>query len=491
MTPKKTLVGLMATASIMGGVDASTLNEVPLERIEIVATERVEAKQVGNKIETDFPWKDQAPIKVSYDMGEPTLAEKFKDQRNKEVITETVDFGDGGFKIDVLLNEKPDTNVFCYDIENAENYDFFYQPPLTAEEIAEGASRPPEIEGSYAVYHKTLANHELGKENYATGKVMHIPRPQVWELNNEAATKEWADMSYEDGQLCVTARQKFLDNANYPVRIDPTFGYTTAGASSATANNDQIFAVRDSSSSTDNGVVDSITFRVLNNTGQVKGLVINTSLQTILTNGISTATTSLNPQEWYTARYTTKPNIVAGTSYYSGFISNDASFTYYFDIGGVSRRFIDGTNSYTTPTDPTDGTTSNFLPSIYATYTTYPTVTTNPATSISSTTATLNGSLTDGSASTTGHGFAWGTDPTLGGGDTATTTLGATSTGAIYQMLSSLTQNTTYYFRAYAVNSAGTSTGSILNFKTTYVPSILKYLQMDGGLQVKGGVIIR
>lgn len=227
MNLKKTGAGILGAGTlIMGGVDAAVLKETPLERVEIIGEERVEAKQIENRIETTFPWKDQNGLKVVVDLGEPTIGERVKDKRKKEVVTEVVDFGDGGFKVDIILNEKPDTNRFCYVIEGAENYDFFYQPALTKEEIANGAFRPPEIEGSYAVYHKTLANNE-----YKTGKVMHIPRPQVWELGNEENTKEWAELSYADGQLCVAVRQGFLDDATYPVRVDPTFGYTSIGAS--------------------------------------------------------------------------------------------------------------------------------------------------------------------------------------------------------------------------------------------------------------------
>lgn len=215
---------------VMGGVDATQLNETPLEIQDTIAEEVIEVRQVENVVEATAPWKDQAGLTIKYDMGEPTLTEKLKDERKEQVIYDRVDFGDGGFKVDILLNEKPDTNRFCYQIEGAENYDFFYQPELTPEEIAEGASRPPEIVGSYAVYHKTLKNHVVGQENYATGKVMHIPRPQVWELGNEE-NKVWADLSYDAGQLCVTVPQDFLDKSAYPVRVDPTFGYTTIGAS--------------------------------------------------------------------------------------------------------------------------------------------------------------------------------------------------------------------------------------------------------------------
>jgi len=225
------MVGLVA---VVGGVDASVLNEQPIPETKIyLKEETVTLKQVANVIEADMPWKDQSGFKVKYDMGEPTAMERLLDKRDAGIITETVDIADGGFKIDVILNSKPNTNQFCYTIEGAENYDFFYQPALTAEEITGGALRPEEIVGSYAVYHKTLKNHQIGKENYATGKVMHIPFPYVWETDNPTTTRQRAEnLTYSNGSLCVTVQQEFLDKAKYPVRVDPTFGYTTSGASS-------------------------------------------------------------------------------------------------------------------------------------------------------------------------------------------------------------------------------------------------------------------
>lgn len=235
---KTTIAGLFATGTLLGGgavaKDVSTLDVAPIERVEIIAGERVEAKQIDNIVEASFPWKDQPGIKVKFDMGEPTLEEKARDVRRKQVITETVTDFDGGFKVDIILSERPDTNRFCYTIEGAESYNFEYQPPLSQQEIDEGVERAPEIEGSYAVYHKTLKHHAVGGENYASGKVMHIPRPKVWEVDSKEVTTQWAELSYDNGELCVTASQDFLDKATYPVRIDPTFGYTTQGASSVT-----------------------------------------------------------------------------------------------------------------------------------------------------------------------------------------------------------------------------------------------------------------
>lgn len=105
--------------------------------------------------------------------------------------------------------------------------------------------------------------------------------------------------------------------------------------------------------------------------------------------------------------------------------------------------------------------------------TTAPTVSTNAATSVTATTATLNGQITaTGGADATQSGFAYGTDNTLAT-VIATTTLGAqTGTASFSSNISNLTCNTTYYSRAYATNSAGTGYGSISSsgFPTSACP---------------------
>lgn len=220
--------GATVLALVGGGVDLALYEAAaPIEARDVpIAGEMVNVRQEDTVVKANLPWKGEEGLTVKYDLA-PSLAERLRDGKPKRIITETTDFGEGGFKIDILLFEKPDTNRFCYQIEGAENYEFFYQPPLTQEEIDEGSHRPPEIEGSYAVYHKSLRNNE-----YKTGKHSHIPRPQVWELGKEDAPV-WADLSYSDGELCVTAPQDFLDTADYSngVRIDPTFGYDSIGAS--------------------------------------------------------------------------------------------------------------------------------------------------------------------------------------------------------------------------------------------------------------------
>jgi len=98
------------------------------------------------------------------------------------------------------------------------------------------------------------------------------------------------------------------------------------------------------------------------------------------------------------------------------------------------------------------------------------TVVTAASSSLSTTAATLNGSISaTGGEDATQHGFAWGTSATLA--SAATTTGGAfAGTGNITSSLSSLTCATTYYARAYATNSAGTGYGDIVSFQTSACP---------------------
>lgn len=100
-----------------------------------------------------------------------------------------------------------------------------------------------------------------------------------------------------------------------------------------------------------------------------------------------------------------------------------------------------------------------------------PIVITTAASSLTSTTATLNGAITStGGANATQSGFAYSTDPNLTA-SVSTSTLGA-QVGAVAfaQGLTGLAPSTTYYDRAYATNSAGTGLGSILSFTTPAAP---------------------
>ena len=96
--------------------------------------------------------------------------------------------------------------------------------------------------------------------------------------------------------------------------------------------------------------------------------------------------------------------------------------------------------------------------------------TTNAATSITATGATLNGGVNPKGQMTTAW-FEWGTDPTLATfSTTSNQSLGSgTTSQAVTTTLTGLSSGATYYFRAAASNAGGTVKGSIFSFGTSAV----------------------
>ncbi len=156
------------------------------------------------------------------------------------------------------------------------------------------------------------------------------------------------------------------------------------------------------------------------------------------------------------------------------------------NLGGATAISFNGTAATTfavvngttiTATVPTGATTGNVTvttPSgtsggVAFTVTSAPTVTTAAATSLTSTSAVLGGNIpTDGGATVTARGVVYSstnTVPTIGGAGVAQDANG-TGTGTFTKAIAGLAPGTTYYVRAYATNSAGTSYGSVVSFAT-------------------------
>ena len=110
-----------------------------------------------------------------------------------------------------------------------------------------------------------------------------------------------------------------------------------------------------------------------------------------------------------------------------------------------------------------------------------PTVTTTIVTNVTSTTATSGGNVTDdGGATVTARGVCWSTspDPTIDDNKTSD----GNGTGAFTSQLTNLTHSTTYYIRAYATNSEGTSYGEQKYFSTLSDGMINGHQYVDLGL---------
>jgi N-acetylneuraminic acid mutarotase len=97
-----------------------------------------------------------------------------------------------------------------------------------------------------------------------------------------------------------------------------------------------------------------------------------------------------------------------------------------------------------------------------------PIVKTTEASSITTTTVSTGGLVTsDGGSDVTSRGLCWSNAPfpTI---DNSKIAVGA-GTGSFSIVLSGLTENTTYYARAYAINKAGTGYGNEISFTTVHI----------------------
>jgi hypothetical protein len=152
----------------------------------------------------------------------------------------------------------------------------------------------------------------------------------------------------------------------------------------------------------------------------------------------------------YTAE--TTPLVQTATGAFSANIGGlTPGTTYYFRAKAAGEVVAYGAElSFTTPVPPT--------------------VVTNAATSLTGTSATLNGTLEQlGSSTTVDMSFEYGTAP--GTYAAATTPLAQTATGAFSADIGGLTPGTTYYFRAKAAGEV-VAYGAELSFTTT-VPAPL------------------
>lgn len=95
-----------------------------------------------------------------------------------------------------------------------------------------------------------------------------------------------------------------------------------------------------------------------------------------------------------------------------------------------------------------------------------PVLSTTAVTEITDATAALGGNITDdGGTAVTARGVCWSTteEPTINDNKTED----GAGTGSFTSSISGLEPNTTYYVRAYAINSVGTGYGSAVSFTTT------------------------
>jgi hypothetical protein len=270
----------------------------------------------------------------------------------------------GSAEFDVILNNKPASNILTFNID-CENLDFFYQPPLTdAEKESMEIDRPPEVIGSYAVYHKSLKNNQ-----YQTGKLCHIYRPEVTDTNG---TMVYGDLNVDTNAniLTVTVPQSFIDTAIYPIHIDPNFGFETAGGTVLQAGNANYWGSL-FTGTTGTGTSVSLYRTGVQTDSHFYSIYLHSNLGLVAQT--SPSTTPVNGS-YETINLTTSPNLSA-TDYLLMFETNGngkiTSIETAYDTGATNQGHRDNTSTYSSTAKSTLGTITHSTNkiSIYATYT--------------------------------------------------------------------------------------------------------------------------
>lgn len=132
----------------------------------------------------------------------------------------------GGTEFEWVFSSVPSNNIIEAEIDTT--LELSVQKPLSARDILDGAFRPENMNGGIVAYHKTKRNNRIGGNEYRTGKVFDMPKAR---LIDALGNWIWVEYTLNRGLLTMEMDRTWLSLANYPIRLDPDIGYTSAGAS--------------------------------------------------------------------------------------------------------------------------------------------------------------------------------------------------------------------------------------------------------------------
>ncbi len=410
----------------------------------------------------------------------------------------------GGFEFELVLKKKPPINSFSFAVDT-KNLVWSYQPPLT-EELKVGENnvvtltetdaydkdgkvlthRPDYAVGSYVIYHATrgkIHSNSTDAEKYKTGKWGTFYRPKATDAFGNST---WLTTSLIDNQMTLTLDQSWLDNAVYPVIIDPDFGYTDIGETESTISGDgRFYAYAATAASAGPGTSISIYLRNSSESERpvklaLYGPAVSYSTSYWENGDAGTVTLTSLEEAWKTGNFVSTPEIWA-QAYLLAFAIQSASYVYFhYDTLSTARLWNNSDIVYysfprTTESIPNYETRDV---SIYCTYTASgyvpPTVSTSDCTDVTGLSATGNGNITNtGGENCERRGFCYmlGTsgDPTVA--NSVAYDDGDFGTGVYTKSITSLSLGTGYRVRAYAKNSAGIGYGTTVQL-TTATPTI-------------------
>lgn len=321
-------------------------------------------------------WDNDANMSIrmveDFDPSEPTLdSDKEKLLYKKDTFearfyllpVEQIEGISKASEFDVVFYAKPSSNRVEFTI-TTKNLVFHKQLPLTPDEIYEGVTRSQEIVNSYAVYYKFRAGG-----SYKNGKAFHIYRPIIYDANDNYT---YGDIHInpgrdgETGTMAIDIPQEFLDNAVYPIIVDPTLGYTTLGGSSIGSKNTINI---NSYLSPDNGVLTSMSLGITSGAGTGRSIKMGMWLTSDDSRVGYTNEIANSANGWNTVAFNGTPDDLTTTNYYLGWKSNVTQMKVSFDSTPGQPTWTDSDTYGNTMPDPLVPSTATARQwSIYATY---------------------------------------------------------------------------------------------------------------------------
>ncbi len=234
-------------------ITADRLREVVTVDVEGGVTPGFELSFTGPDGNDGGRFRLDLPVE-GYALSDPTVR-SIKSETTQGITVQSADIThhlyrteDDIFEWAVELYASPEDSVLSFDI-SIDKLEFYYQPELTAAEIAAGDERPDSVVGSYAVYHAAGArSHD---------KVFHLYRPRAWDAGHDTV---WCAMRINAvaNELTIAVPRYFLDRAEYPITIDPTFGFTTIGGSNTIIPTSQCWGNIETSSQHTAGAAETV-----------------------------------------------------------------------------------------------------------------------------------------------------------------------------------------------------------------------------------------
>ena len=189
----------------------------------------------------------------------------------------------------------------------------------------------------------------------------------------DAVGKEiWANLLIEDSVLSITIPQDYLDNAVYPLTLDPTFGVTSVGASEGAdyANQMEGFLVTtpsDISSVSKLSLYSKAAADIFFKTGiWLKG---GGTTHALISNGVGGIGDPGTSWAWVDSTFSTPPAPASSTEHIIGIVVSDMVYWKYDHISGYTN-YWHPENSYSAPgslVNPQLGP-DVYIMSLYATY---------------------------------------------------------------------------------------------------------------------------